>query len=232
MSYELTQYNSPVEAAICLAGRIETRLRRALLERGVASLVMSGGHTPRMLMELLSRADLDWSRVWVTLTDERWVAEDDPASNARLVRTCLQQHYAEPLRFVSLKTDAAEPAQAIEEVSRRLRDMPRPFDAVLLGMGADGHFASLFPHADALATGLNEQSDAEAVAAIGAADNLPRLSLTLAALLDSQYLSLLIDGDSKAETLKEAMVPGAPEALPIRAILHHPQAQLDIHLSQ
>lgn len=232
MSYELTQYNSPVEAAICLAGRIETRLRRALLERGAASLVMSGGTTPKMLMELLARADLDWSRVWVTLTDERWVEEDNPASNARLVRTCLQQHYAEPLRFVSLKTDAAEPEQAVDEVSRRLRDMPRPFDAVILGMGADGHFASLFPHADALATGLDESSGVEVIAAVGAADNLPRLSLTLAALLDAHYLSLLIDGDTKAATLKEAMVPGSTGVLPIRAILHHPRAQLDIHLSQ
>src|SRR5262245_30220515 len=135
---------------VTLAALIAAQLRGALEARPAASLAVAGGRTPAALLARLSSEILAWDRVFVTLTDERWVSSDDPASNAAMLRKTLLVGAAAPARFIPLYTGAPTPDEALQSVSAALATLPRPFDIMVLGMGDDGHTASLFPGADNL----------------------------------------------------------------------------------
>ncbi len=148
-----TTFDHPAPLAEALAESVAEDLRAAALERGQATLVLSGGTTPELFLDALSRQLVPWSQVTITLTDERWVAVDDAASNENLIRTRLLVGDAAEARLVPLKTAAATPEEGAAEAESRLAALPRPFDVVVLGMGEDGHIASLFPNHPALAPG-------------------------------------------------------------------------------
>jgi len=204
--------------ATALAERVADRLRAGLLERDFALLAVSGGRTPLRFFELLSQAALDWSKVQVTLVDERWVGENDPRSNARLVREHLLRDAAAAARFVPLYTGAATPEEGLAEASARVHALPLPFDAVVLGMGLDGHTASFFPGGDQLAAALdpNLSSGVLPMRAPGAGE--PRITLTLPTLLQTRHLFLHIEGEDKREVLAQARL-GLAAHYPVRAVL-------------
>lgn len=217
------------EAALvaALAGDIAERLTRAVEARGLASLVATGGATPGPLYDALSALPAPWNRTWITLSDERWVDPADAASNERLVRAGLIRGCAGDAHFVPLKTDDAAPSDAVEAVDARLAAMPRPFDVVVLGVGADGHFASLFPGAEGLAEALQPFGAANVVAvdAAGAAGASARLSLTLSCVLDARLVVLLIRGEEKL-----ALVRGALDGdLPVRAVIDQARTPVEVY---
>lgn len=203
-----------------LADEIAGRLKARVAADGEASLVVTGGSTPGALYDALSRRDTAWDQVSLTLTDERWVAADSEASNERLVRERLLRGEAKAARLVPLKTGDATPATAAAGVSKALAAMPRPFEVVILGMGADGHFASLFPGNPGLAQGLAGSTDIIAIEAPGAAGSPSRLSLTLRALLDTRWIVVLVRGDEKLQVLRQAMAGDDSQGLPIAAVVH------------
>lgn len=128
-----------------LANRIAADLDAAISDRGTASLVVSGGRSPVKLFERLRTQSLDWSHVSVALADERWLDPADPASNERLVRDVLRKDPAATARFTGLKNGAATPDLGAESAWQTVAGVSRPLDIVVLGMGDDGHTASLFP---------------------------------------------------------------------------------------
>lgn len=197
-----------------LAEAIDRPLRAGA---GKASFVATGGHTPIQAYDLLHAKPLDWSRVAITLSDERWVPPDEPESNEGMLRQHLLKGPAAAARFTPLWTRAPHPEAAAQHAEPAIRAL-LPFDVVLLGMGEDGHLASLFPGSPALAEGLDLESDRVCIGVPeGApAPDRPRISLTLKALLDSRLIVVLIAGDSKKRTL-EAALGGAD--VPIRAVL-------------
>ena len=206
--------------AMALAERVAERLRAGLLERDGALLAVSGGRTPLHFFELLARMPLDWSRVQVTLVDERWVDESDPRSNARLVREHLLRDAAAAAQFVPLYTGAATPEQGQAEASRRVRALPLPFDAVILGMGVDGHTASFFPDGDQLAAALDPDQPAGVLPMRAAGAGEPRITLTLPTLLATRQLFLHIEGEDKRKVLADARLGLGPAAhYPVRAVL-------------
>ncbi len=205
--------------AAALADSVAGDLHDAAAERTAVSLVVSGGSTPRPFFEHLSRRPLAWDRVRITLADERWVPPDHEASNERLVRRHLLAGEAAVATLVGLKNAATTPEEGRDGCEQALVEVPRPFDVVVLGMGGDGHTASLFPGASELAAGLDPESRRSCLAVRPTAAPLPRMSLTLAALLDSRRLVLHVTGDDKWRVYAQALEPGPPEELPIRALL-------------
>jgi len=203
-----------------LAERVADQLRGALAGRGEAALAVSGGSTPKQFFAQLARQKLDWARVHVTLVDERWVADSDPRSNAQLVKSLLLQGEASTAQFVPLYTGDASPEAGLAIARGRIDALPRPFDAVVLGMGDDGHTASFFPGGDHLpeALDLNGKSSVLPMRAPGAGE--PRITLSLPTLLQTHALYLLVCGEKKRDLLADARLGlGAAQHYPVRAVL-------------
>ncbi len=203
-----------------LALEISTRLADAAGARPRASLVATGGTTPGPLYDALSSMPAPWERVEVTLTDERWVEPENPASNEHLVRTRLLVDRAAAAEFVPLKSSDATPRDAEIAVDAALQTMPRPFDILILGMGDDGHICSLFPHAPELKVATDP--DALLVCAVNrpeAAGAAERLSMTVPAVLGSRWIVLLIEGKAKLDLVARARQPGPIAEYPVRAVL-------------
>ena len=211
-----------------LAARIAAILGAAIAARGLASLVVSGGRSPVRLFEVLRSAPLDWSRVCIALADERWVLPTDAASNEHLVRSTLLKGSAAAARFHGLKNGAPTPDLGAVSAWETFARVPRPFDAVILGMGDDGHTASLFPGSPNLPSALNPAAAAGCVGMWSPAPPKARLSLNLSALLDSRRITLLITGESKWRTLGAARDPGPEQEMPIRAVLRQSRTPVDV----
>lgn len=208
--------------AQALADAVARDLRQGIARRGVASLAVSGGSTPRLFFDHLAQEELDWARVFVTLVDERWVPETDARSNAAMARKALLSNGSSRARFVPLYADAPDPESALDAVEQRIAELPLPFDAVVLGMGLDGHTASFFPHGDRLAEALDPRGEARVVGMRAEAAGEPRITLTLPTLLATHALYLHIEGDTKAEVLAQALAADATaEQFPIRAVVRY-----------
>jgi 6-phosphogluconolactonase len=223
-------FPSKAEMVAALAAEIADDLAAGVAQRGGASLVATGGSTPGPLYDVLAQKPLDWSRVEVTLSDERWVGPADPASNEHLVRERLLHGPAAAARLVPLKTASPDPESAIAEVEAALAAMRRPFDVALLGMGADGHVASLFPGAPELAQALDDAAGRRACAVRreGAAGAAARLSLTRLALLDARRIVVLIEGEEKLAVYRRAASGDDLAAMPIRMVLQQNRAPAQV----
>ena len=217
--------------AHALSGEIKVDLQEAIAARGMASLVVSGGRTPTRLFEQLRTEALDWSKVWVTLADERWVETNSPASNEKLVRETLLTEAAAAAHFVGLKNPAPAPEAGADWATRALTRVPHPFDVVLLGMGEDGHTASLFPGSLALSKALDRSVAPGCIAINSLTAPHARLSLNLAALLDARRVILHIEGESKWQVYQRAKAPGPVAELPVRAVLHQKEVPTDVFWS-
>jgi 6-phosphogluconolactonase len=204
------------EACEALAHDAADWLRAALQENGRASIAVPGGTSPAPFFRTLAQADLDWSKVRVTLTDERYVPLESDESNSRLLRQTFLQGRAAAAQFVMPDLNASL-EDAAKEWDAQIRAAPA-FDLVVLGMGEDGHFASLFPASPALVQGLNLDADCYA---LPAQDKSPqRLSLTLRALTNTRHLVFLVGGATKREIIQNVLRNAAGvETLPISTLL-------------
>ena len=196
--------------------------------RGKASLVVSGGRTPMGFFHLLSQQLLDWSSVTVTLADERWVDADHQDSNEKLVRENLLINEAHQAQFISLKSAAENAVDAESECEQALASAGQ-FTVVILGMGDDGHTASLFPGTEALALGLDMNSGRTAIAVTPTAAPHQRMSMTLPRLLNAGQVIIHISGSSKQDVLLAAQNGDNAAELPIRAILGQQVAPLSVY---
>ncbi len=189
-----------------LATDVANALQHHVRAKGRACLAVSGGSTPKLFFETLSRFDIPWSKITVTLVDERQVPETNPRSNAKLVRENLLQNSAAGAEFVPLfENPDAENVGTL--------------DVVVLGMGNDGHTASFFPGGNNLSEALNPNIGKRIVEISAPAADEPRLTFTLPALLDASLLCLHIEGQEKRDVLNKALAEGPVEAMPVRAVL-------------
>jgi 6-phosphogluconolactonase len=211
-----------------LANQIAASLKAAIAARGLASLVVSGGKSPIKLFEALRTQELDWSRVCIALADERWVDPSDPASNEKLVRDVLLQGSAAAARFLGLKNGAPTPDMGAVSAWETFARVPRPFDAVVLGMGDDGHTASLFPGSPNLPSALNAAAVPGCVGMRAPVAPQPRLSLNLSALLDARRIVILITGEAKWRTYLAASAEGAVQDMPVRAVLRQTRTPVEV----
>ena len=199
---------------LALKAATSERLLSGLLENGKASWAVSGGSTPAPLFEAMSHVGIDWSRVHIALVDERWVAPDHPRSNETFMKTALKKNHSAKARFIGMKTPHDTPFEAEASVNDRYSALKLPFDSVLLGMGPDGHTASLFPGAEGLEAALNPESD-KICAALTAkksevtGDEVGRMSLTAAAIKAAGHVALMITGAEKLGVLETALDPAS-----------------------
>jgi 6-phosphogluconolactonase len=198
-----------------LADRLAGELRAALVGGGRVTLAVPGGTTPGPVFDSLSGAHLDWARVDVMLTDERWVPEASDRSNTRLVRARLLTGPAAAARLIPFVTDDATPEAGLPALNDAVA-AALPLTVCLLGMGADMHTASIFPGADRLADALQGDAALVPMRAPGAAE--PRLTLSAAVLRGALHRHILITGPDKRAALDRARTL-PPEVAPVAAVL-------------
>jgi 6-phosphogluconolactonase len=211
-------------AADLLASLVRSNL--ASDPKAQSSLVVSGGSTPGACFDRLSAESIDWSRVTVVPSDERWVSSDDPDSNERLIRARLLQGRARQGRVLSFFREGVDARQAPALIEQDLQRLRRPFGATLLGMGEDGHFASLFPDFEGLQKALDPQDSAQCIVVKTAGSPHQRISLTISALLDSDHIVLLIFGEAKRRVFE--LANGGGTTYPIESLLHHARMPLTV----
>jgi 6-phosphogluconolactonase len=190
--------------------------------------VVSGGNSPVKLFQALRTRPLDWSRVCVALADERWVDPTAAGSNEKLVRDVLLRDAAAAARFTGMKNAAPSPELGAMAAWETFARVPRPFDVTVLGMGDDGHTASLFPHSPGLRDALDPSAAAGCVVMRAPTEPHARLSLNLSALLGSRRVYILILGDAKWRTFTAANGPGAVEDMPVRALLRQDRTPVEV----
>ena len=200
-----------------LAQYVEGALLEAVGVRGNASLVVSGGSTPRGFFKRLADKPLPWQKIEVTLADERWVPVDDPDSNEGQLRTLLPEQISDG--FLSLRGSGEDAVAQAAILNTRLAEQP-PFDVVILGMGTDGHMASLFPDAVQLCEGLDITNPKACLVVDPPHAPHQRISMSLGRLLRSQQVIVHLTGAQKAEVLCEAWRGNDPYRFPIAAVLH------------
>lgn len=204
---DIRHADTPAAALRDAAGALADALGTALAARPRASLVACGGDTARRVLPQVATQDLDWTRITCTLADERWVEVTSPASNEGLVRSLLPS----AMTMVGLKTGHAHAVEASAEVARRLAALPTPFDAVFLGMGDDGHVASLFPGGPELS------ATAPVVASVAPRDPPERISMSFPTLFASRRIVLCILGEAKTRVFERALA--GDTCLPVTRVL-------------
>ena len=226
---ERLDFDDRLALAKALAGAIAADINATIAETGSAVIAVSGGTTPaKFFGQLGKHKDVDWEKVTVTLVDERWVDETSDRSNANLVNEKMLQGPAAVAHFIPLYAGGDEPTPAaVSRTGKAIKALPRPFAAVVLGMGNDGHTASFFPGGDTLAEALTSAGPALAIRAPGAGE--PRITLTLKALMQTRKLYLHIEGEEKAATLEKALGEGPVEDMPIRAFLREHAMPLTVY---
>jgi 6-phosphogluconolactonase len=192
-------------------------LRGALEHSAETSLVVSGGSTPQECFLNLSQKALDWSRVTIVPSDERWVEPHNESSNEHLIRTRLMLGPATAARLLSFYLEELEAEEAPEVISSVLERLPRPFACTLLGMGEDGHFASLFPDFQGLPEALDPENSSQCVMVRTKGSPYLRISLTFPVLLDSNAIVLLFFGAAKRRVFDAAIA--GDSSYPVAALL-------------
>ena len=216
-------YATSAELAAAAAAAATGALEAALDERGAASLVGTGGRSPAPVYDLLAQAKLDWRRIAVTLSDDRFVPVDSPDSNERLLRQRLLTGPAAAARFVPISTAADSVEAAAEKVEADVRAMA-PYDVMLLGMGEDGHVASLIPGSPALDLGMDPRGTRFCLgipAGVGSPP-LARVTMTMPALLQARLILVLISGAKKRDIVEKG------NGLPVHALLEQAKAPVRV----
>jgi 6-phosphogluconolactonase len=228
---EWWEYDSIDEMADAVAGDVGFIVESALDARGSALLALPGGKTPLPVYERLAEAKLPWKQVTIIPTDERLVPLDSPLSNIRAIAGTFLKAGA---RVFPIGTEIADYRLAGNSADARLQDLKFPPDLVWLGMGEDGHTASIFPGPD-----LQDALDApKARRAVGVMPDplpsdapVPRVTLTRAAILSARTILITITGDAKRAVLEKAIADGQSSQVPIGRVLAEAEQPIDIHWS-
>jgi 6-phosphogluconolactonase len=214
------------EATIALARRIGDRLRTAVYRRACASMIVSVA-APRPLFRTLRLLPVPWYLVTIVPSDEGWVPVDDDDSNEGLIRRDLLAGEPGFANFVSLYRRNRAAPDSLPELHASLKEVHRPFDAVVLGMGSDGHMASLFPDSPDLHLGL--YSDAECFVQAPRRSRQPHVSLTVRSLLDAREVNLLFFGEHKRAVYEDCLRPGPVEQYPVRALVRQNRVPINVY---
>ena len=201
-------------------------LSLALEKRQSASLVVPGGNTPRIYLPALAAKPLPWNRITVTLSDERWVDTESEDSNEYLVKKLMLDRLLQKTHFVGLKTWHDTPDEATLEIDRRLRKITQPFTLTVLGLGEDGHIASLFPGLQ-LHKPQQKSMAPHCLAVYPPISPTPRISLSLNTLACSEQIALVVSGHNKRKLLDQLSETPDPR-IPLSWLLQCSQSAIAV----
>ncbi|MCP4991235.1 MAG: 6-phosphogluconolactonase [Colwellia sp.] len=218
----LSQFKTRNELDNELAASVSQLLSDAIKQKGKASIAVSGGSTPKGFFSVLSQSDLDWSKVTVTLADERWVDIDSKDSNTRLVHENLLQNKAKSAKFFHLKQGESLTDDTLDDLNVAANNTILPLDVLILGMGEDGHTASLFPCSEEISQGLALDNEHALLKVTPKTAPHDRISFSFATLSQSENTFLHLCGENKQVVLDKALNGNDTFEMPIRAFLHHP----------
>lgn len=200
--------------------KLQSILQEAIALNGRAFIAVSGGKTPQGLFKILAQTEIDWQKVIVTLTDERCVPVNSPDSNERMIKEVFLQGKAKQAQFISLHAPDPDLSQHIEKLNLYFAQMPK-FDVVILGMGEDGHTASLFPCSQEIDLGLND-SQMNVLLVNPKNAQHQRISLSKKRLMNCAVLFLHFVGTKKMDLLNKALISNDSLRMPITAFINHP----------
>ncbi len=215
-----------------LADDIEKRLIEGIEQDGRAVFMVSGGSSPAPAYKKLSNLALNWRKIDVAMVDERWVDKEHDKSNETFIKNTLLQNKACDANFITMKNTQLDAHQGQPICEQKYQSLKQNFDVTILGMGPDGHTASLFPHAQGLSDALTTSDLVSAIDAIKSdvtGDITQRMTLSLTAILHSKVIKLLISGEEKLAVYKEALKPGKVEDMPLRAILNQNKTDVEVY---
>ena len=208
-------------------------LEQACVVNGQASFMVSGGSTPAPLYQRLSRRVLSWQKIDVALVDERWVDPSSVSSNQAFIQKTLLQHNASDCRFTGLVNQDSDLESGALNANLDYQALPNPWDLTILGMGADGHTASIFPQAEGTEAALDDDQD-KLVTAIKAkpskvtGDNIERVTLSKNGILKSKQIILLITGREKLTTYRQALQETDHSKMPVSALLQQTKVPIQV----
>lgn len=229
MKAQLRKFETSPELNDEFAPEIAAKLQAGIDQNGRASLLVSGGSTPRPMFAKLSEIDIEWDKVDIALVDDRWVDLDDAASNEKMANEALLINKAASANFIGMKTDSTDAFSAEEEVTAKLANITKPFDVVILGMGEDGHTASIFPCCAQLDEALT--TDKLLMATEPTTAPHQRMTWTKSALLNSKQLYLHLVGESKEAVLNQVIDKGDVKLAPICAFLNQSDVPMSVMLA-
>lgn len=226
----LHSFDNDETLALALAGAIVQNLNDAIDEKGHASLIVSGGTTPKKLFACLSQSNLLWDKITIGLCDERWVESTHSDSNEKMVKEMLMINNASKATFVGMVIEGLDAVSAEAASSERIKASLWPFDVVVLGMGEDAHTASLFPNTLQLKEAFDLHRDSVCIS-IEPPHYAPhtRMSLTLKALLSTKHLYLHFQGEHKKRVYDEALNGDDRNTMPIRSILKQSIKEVEVY---
>jgi 6-phosphogluconolactonase len=215
-----------------LSTTLEQSLRDGIAKDGRAVLMVSGGSSPAPAYKHLSTLDLNWQNIDVAMVDERWVAPTHEKSNEAFLKSTLLQNYGADANFITMKNEADTAVNGASACEAAYQQLKSPYDVTILGMGPDGHTASLFPNAQGLEQGLKTTDIVCAIEAIQSdvtGSITERMTLTLNAIANSKVVKLLISGEEKLAVYKQAKAGGEVNDMPLRAVLNHPTINIEVY---
>ncbi|TRX56820.1 6-phosphogluconolactonase [Thalassomonas sp. M1454] len=210
------------------ATKVAEQLAQAIANKGRASIAFSGGSTPKGFFNALSQKDIDWSKVTVTLADDRWVDVNNNDSNDKLIRENLLINKASSAQLFSLKQEGTFDQEYLTSLTKQANNTVLPLDIVILGMGEDGHTASIFPCSEQVHQGLSTTSEPALMKTIPTTAPYERITFNFNALIGCSHLYLHIVGQSKQDVLNQALANDNAVEMPIRAFLHNSEKTCEI----
>jgi 6-phosphogluconolactonase len=226
--YQLNEFNNREQFDQTLAKQVADLLSSAIAKNGKASLAVSGGSTPKGFFCALSQHTLPWQKVTITLADERWVGIEDAASNTALVHQHLLQNNAAKAKFFHIKQGDELCQETLTDLDLAAKSTFLPLDVVILGMGEDGHTASLFPCSDEISQGLDVDNQHTFIKVKPKTAPHQRITFSFRALSEAKNTFLQIAGSGKKQVLEQAIAGTDKFEMPIRAFLQHPHINTQV----
>ena len=232
----LNRFDSRDQMFKSLAVDCETRLKNTLIKNDKASFIVPGGTTPAPVFLELSKSDLEWEKITIAQSDERWLDSDHPQSNQRLTENTFLINNAAQAGYVAMKNSSVTASKALAQCNQDYHIIS-PFTVTMLGMGLDGHIASLFPNSNHIEEGLSLDNkdlciDIDATGCPVAGEYTERMSLTLNAILASEQIILLITGDEKLKLVEHWLDKQPERSCPISFLLNQTKTPLAIYWAE